>query len=52
MLLIRDTLQAPALLKASLIGDKTVEQKDLNSPPLTKTQKSQPLLYNYRPFSG
>lgn len=41
MLLIRDTLQAPALLKASLIGDKTTEQKDLNSPPLTKTQKSQ-----------
>ena len=23
------------------IGDKTVEQKDLSSPPLTKTQKSQ-----------
>ena len=41
MLLIRDTLQAPALLKASLIRDKMAEQKDLNSPPLMKTQKSQ-----------
>lgn len=41
MLLIRDTLQAPALLKASLNRDKMVEQKGLNSPPLKKTQKSQ-----------
>ena len=37
MLLIRDTLQAPALLKASLNRDKMVEQKGLNSPPLKKT---------------
>ena len=41
MLLIRDTLQAPALLKASLNRDKMAEQKGLNSPPLKKTQKSQ-----------
>ena len=37
MLLIRDRLQAPVLLKASLIGDKMVEQKGLNLPPLVKT---------------
>ena len=41
MLLIRDRLQALVLLKASLIGDKMVEQKGLNLPPLMKTQKSQ-----------